>query len=328
MWQKFWKILNTTYLKWLITAIVIAFLYKQLFYDKNIKLLSETIFLKFNFSFIFIFLLSLLLSFANWFLEALKWQLSLKNIEKISLKKSIFSVYAGISTCFFVPNRAGDFIGKLSFISSSRQKHAFISHLICGFSQLFTTLFFGILSCFMLVYFFDFESNILHITNIVSIVLILVFILFLTSNRFKHYLARVLKGKFDWLQIAKFVKENISKRSLNSIVIISLGRYMIFNFQLFLYCYFFEVPIPFAILFLIFFAMYFISTVIPTFVFSEVGVRVSVIVWLCSIYFKSANINASDDIFLYLMISTSLVWAINVFLPALLGLIVYNIKSK
>lgn len=308
--------------------MVIAFLYKQLFYDKNIKLLLETVLLKFNFSFIFIFILSLCLSFVNWFIEALKWKIALKNIENISLKKSIFSVYAGISTSFFIPNRAGDFIGKLSFISPSRQKYAFVSHVLNGLIQLLITLIFGILSCFVLVYLFGFESSILQITNIICLILILIFVLFFTSNRFKQFLISVLKDKFDWFQIVTFVKENISKRILNAIVFLSFARYLIFNFQLFLFCYFFEIPIPFEILFLIFFAMYFISTAIPTFVFSEVGVRVSVIVWLCSIYFNSQNIATYDEASMYLLISTSLVWIINVFLPALLGLIVYNLKSK
>lgn len=308
--------------------MVVTFLYKQLFYDKNIKLLLETVLLKFNFSFIFIFIISLCLSFANWFLEALKWKISLKNIENISFKKSIFSVYAGISTSFFVPNRAGDFIGKLSFVSPSRQKHAFVSHVLNGLIQLMITIILGVLSCIVLVYLFKFESNVLKTTNIISFVLFFIFILFFISKRFKLFLARILKDRFDWFQIVKFVKENITKRSLNAITILSLGRYLIFNFQLFLFCYFFEIPIPFEILFMIFFAMYFISTAIPTFVFSEVGVRVSVIVWLSTIYFNTVNTSTRDGVSMYLLISTSLVWIINVFLPALLGLIVYNFKSK
>jgi len=126
-----------------------------------------------------------------------------------------------------------------------------------------------------------------------------------------------------------FIKENLHKKHIYWLLLLSLGRYLIFNFQLYIFCSFFAIPIDAKVLFLMFFAMYFISTVIPTFVFSEIGARVSVLVWLAMIFFENTDINTNHkEIYLFLLIATTLVWIINVILPSLIGLVIYNLKSK
>ncbi len=329
MWLKTWNFLNNKYVKWFISIVIIAFIYKQLFYDKNIIILFQPIFEKFNNTFVYICISVVSLSFINWSLESLKWKIALISIEKTNFKTALFSVYSGVATSFFFPNRAGDFIGKLSYISPSRQKYAFVAHLVNGLVQLFITIFFGFLSLILLVFAFNFNSVSLNIILFLGGFIIAFVIMFLFSKKIKNFVLKILQKNPNWFQRINFIKENMHKKHIYWLLLLSVGRYLIFNFQLYLFCSFFAIPIDAKILFLMFFAMYFISTVIPTFVFSEIGARVSVLVWLAMIFFENTDIISNHkEIYLFLLIATTLVWIINVILPSLIGLVIYNLKSK
>ena len=59
------------------------------------------------------FLYALVLVFFNWGFEAIKWKYMIKKIEYITFSVALKSVFAGVSTGIFTPNRVGEFAGKV-----------------------------------------------------------------------------------------------------------------------------------------------------------------------------------------------------------------------
>ncbi len=81
-----------------------------------------------------------LLMLINLFTETLKWKIIMQPLEKISPLRSFMAVLTGISVSFFVPNRSGEFVGRILYLSEADKIKASIVTVLASIAQLVITV--------------------------------------------------------------------------------------------------------------------------------------------------------------------------------------------
>ena len=258
----------------------------------------------------------ILLMFLNWSLEAFKWKILISPLEYINFSSAIKGVLSGVTISIFTPNRIGEFAGRVFFLNKSNKIQTTIMSLIGSLAQLLITIIAGILAFFMLEKkYYDF----FQIEQFVSVnSLFLIIALLLISFSIAIYLL-IKKRKSS----EKF-KKNIdtyklhSKKSLNSVLNLSILRYAVFSIQYYFALKLFGINGGTVIVFSLIALTFFVTSVIPTFALTEIAVRSGVAIYFfATIYSFHAPILAAS---LFL-------WIVNLAIPAMIGsAFIYKLK--
>jgi len=273
----------------------------------------------FDFSFnydssrLYLLVFAFLLLFDNWGMEAIKWQFLLKKYEKITLFKAYKSVFSGVTSSVFTPNRVGEFVGRIFYVSDTNKAKAVLSTIVGSYSQVLITLLLGIIAFFISkpiviskIQINTIEINILFIV-LTLILLILFFNVFLLSSlTTKLNISNKFKKTFNSLKLYSSV-------DLAKILSFSFIRYLIFALQFVLVVLFFDIDIKFIDILLGLAQFYLVLLIIPTISIAEPGIRGIVAMAVFSQY--TNNVEA-------IIISISVLWVINIVIPALLGSVV------
>ena len=100
--------------KIVIVLLGIWILYKKLFHNQNISQLLIDIESSIKtIKNLILILAALFLVPLNIYLEGIKWKMQLKPIENINIWKSFLSIFTGITSGMFFPNRMGNFLGRI-----------------------------------------------------------------------------------------------------------------------------------------------------------------------------------------------------------------------
>jgi hypothetical protein len=75
----------------------------------------------------------------NWFLEAIKWKLLLKNSAHVTFGEAMRSVLGGLSIGFATPARVGEFAGRVMFLHSGERIDGIYLSAIGGIAQSIVT---------------------------------------------------------------------------------------------------------------------------------------------------------------------------------------------
>lgn len=89
-------------------------------------------------------ILALLVSAANWFTEALKWQNLLRYLNPLKLKKAWASTLAGAAVSNIFPFRIGEYLGRILYIEPDNRIPAAFNSVFGSMCQMAVTLLFGI----------------------------------------------------------------------------------------------------------------------------------------------------------------------------------------
>ncbi len=81
----------------------------------------------------------------NWLLEALKWKILIAPIDKIKVKNSLKAVLSGVTTSIFLPNRAGEFTGRILHLEKGKRSFGILPTFIGNISQLSITILAGLI---------------------------------------------------------------------------------------------------------------------------------------------------------------------------------------
>ena len=131
-------------LKFTVIAVIIYFIYLKLRGESEFgkrlleQLTTETI--KDSYP---LLLLVFLLLFANWSLEAMKWQVLVSKFEKLSFIDALKGVLTGLSMAFITPHSVGDMAGRVLHLNHNRRSEAVGAILLGRIIQSLTTYFFG-----------------------------------------------------------------------------------------------------------------------------------------------------------------------------------------
>jgi uncharacterized membrane protein YbhN (UPF0104 family) len=270
--------------------------------------------------------------FLNWGIEAVKWRFLIRKLEKLSFIKAFTAVLSGVTISTFLPNRTGEYLGRVFILDKANRIHGILITIIGSISQLLVTVIFGLLSLMFILK--DYLNSLsiklglssdyllfgLILLNL-SVIAICIFIYFnLASligftNRIKalrkYKLTRYLKI-FAWF----------SNKELLRILFLSLFRYIIFSLQFYLILSFLGLSLPVFRAGIFISSVFFITTIIPSIAFSELGLRGSVAISLFGFYFAdlyhvSNGILVTDN--WKLVTATSALWLINLIIPAIIG---------
>jgi len=252
--------------------------------------------------------LVVMLMVINWGLETKKWQVLLKNVQKLSFFDSFKSVLAGLSSGLLTPNRIGNFIGRLAFIKKKNHNRAIVNTLVGNLAQFISTLLMGGIGFFSLM---SFKLNVPNSTWIV-----LFSVIFSAIGCYIYFKPKVLNfyplNKL-FSDKTKSSIQNINDSNSNfkiKILGLSMMRYFVFSIQYLLVFKAFGLQLPVDVMLSLIATVFLITTVIPSLLFGKLFVRESVAVFIFSL--------AEIDVSLILVVAF-LLWVINLVIPAVIG---------
>lgn len=326
------KIVNLV-LKLAIILLTLVFLYLQLVRDK--ELASLFVYLKQAFlspQQFTLMIFALMLMPLNLFLEAKKWQLLIRKNEQIKLGKAFAAVLTGISVGMFLPNRVGDYLGRVFVLEKGDRVKGIIMTVIGSFSQLLCTVITGCVALtFAYPVFYEtdttFENWIFVGICFLALLIIVVALLFYFNiGVLSAVLSYLFRSKIEKIEEYIAVFDLYSKRELASVLLLSALRYLIFSFQFVLFLWAFNLSISYFNALMLIAMLYFFMMMIPAFTITEPGIRGSLSIFIFEKWFSVKGLlTASTGLIVFA--SSTMLWIFNLALPALLGIFcVYRLK--
>lgn len=281
--------------------------------DVSIK---KTVYNAFNLSigslFYFIALLVMLV-FANWLFEILKWKSLISSFNSISFNRAAKESLASLAVSLATPNRIGEYGAKALFYPSNNCKKILLLNFIGNGFQMLVTTFFGILGLGYLVIIFEIDISIYK-----ALLLFFTTIIIGLVSYFFRKKEFIIKG-FTIANIYTFYK-NISAGIKIKTLVFSLIRYLVFSFMFFELLRFFDVQVELIDGFAAIFGMYLVSSFLPSIFILDVAIKGGVAVFVFSLL-GVPEISVLCTVFI--------MWLLNMVLPAIIGSIfLFTLKNQ
>jgi len=315
-----------------ILLFTLYYLYEQLFNKHNLQEFVKDLHSVTRYKGFWILLgLVLLLLPINLLLESYKWQKLMAKMEKISLMQAFKAVSAGISVSMFMPNRVGDYLGRVFILKKADRVQATLATVLGSAAQLLSTLLFGAAAIIIfLPRWMDISISINRwayaglVFGIVMLASGMVFA-YLNFSAFTWILQKLSGRAYDKIAHYAIVFSWYNVKELLLVLLISLLRYLVFSFQFYILLRIFQIPIDYYHAMVLIGLIYLIMTIIPTIALSEVGVRGSASLYVFSWYFGVAAM--TENLNQQIVTASTALWFINLGFPALLGvLFVFKLK--
>lgn len=265
------------------------------------------------------------LVFVNWGLEARKWQLLVKPIQKMNFFTAYKSVLSGVALSINTPNRIGEYGGRILYIKDGSRIKAISLSIAGSISQLIITLLIGCGGLAYLLYFqLDKSSHLmglsyywLEVLLIISLLVSALLILFFFRLKWLTLLIEKIPAMNKYIQYIN-VLEEFNPKLLLRLLSLSFFRYLTFVLQYILLLQVLNVDIIWNEGFWIISILFLVLAIVPSFAIADLGIRGKFSTELLSFY--STNTVG--------IIGTTFgIWFINLFIPALLGsLLILSIK--
>lgn len=316
----------------IIIILSVYFLYDQLFHRKDLTSLPETLQLFANQNGFFLLISGVVLLIpANLILETLKWKFLITKLENVSFFNAFKAVLTGISVSMFMPNRTGDYFGRVFILRKADRFQAILSTMLGSMAQLITTLLFGFISIAFLVpqYVNLVDLNLWLYVGLLILLFITAFTIvfaYLEFAAFTDILKRVTGREYNRIKKYAQVFSWYHSHDLLKVLLLSIGKYLVFSFQFFLLLKAFGIAIHYANAMLLIAMVYLLMTIIPTIALSEIGIRGSVSIYVFESWMQLSG-SWSDSAALGVVTASSLLWLVNLAFPALIGLsFVFSLK--
>jgi uncharacterized membrane protein YbhN (UPF0104 family) len=261
----------------------------------------------------------------NWSIEALKWKISIQNIQPVRFLKSFRAVLSGVSFSVNTPNRMGEYLGRVLYMEEGNRLRAVSLTIVSSMSQLIITLLAGLIGLFCIRKRIEMGEMVKGLDSTlwlqvlqygVVIVLLILTLLYFRLSLFAGLVDKLRNGaRYAWLvNSLKDVRATLLLKLLS----FSAVRYIVFVVQYFLLFRLFEVNIGWWQSFGAVSVIFLVLAIIPTFAIAELGLRGKVSLKLLELF--SANS-------LGISIATATIWLINLVIPAIAGsLLIVSIK--
>ncbi len=249
----------------------------------------------------------------NWSIEALKWKISVKEIQHVSFFRAFKAVLSGVSFAVSTPNRIGEYLGRVLYMNEGNRLKTISITIVGGISQLIITLLMGCIGWITLRPVIEARQLISPLWAEVILYGVMLAVIVLTLFYFR--LSLLVKW-FDRLpaskRVAYLVKalEDFNATLLFKLLSLSLLRFFVFIVQYYLLFRLFDVNILWGQAFWTVSVSFLVMAVIPTITLIELVQRGKVVATLVGLY--SANE-------LGMNLATASIWFINLVLPAVIG---------
>lgn len=316
-----------------VAIFTIAFIYDQLFYRKDISSVFEAFSnISQGFSLNILLTFALILFPVNILLESVKWKYLIDKLEKVSLYTAIKGVVVGKSVSMIMPNRVGDYIGRVFMLKKADRVQAILSTFLGSLAQFITTIIFGLTA---LIFYFPEYLDITIRTNawlfigLIVVIISIIFILIFTYLNFAFFsvIIKRFSGKY-YVKIEKYAEvfSWYNLKELLNVLLLSIIRYAVFSLQFYLLLQFFGVNISYFVAMMLVAITYLLMTIIPTIALTEIGVRGSISMFVFKHHFEVLGL-WNSEFALSVVSASSMLWLINLIFPAILGTIfVFSLK--
>ncbi len=261
------------------------------------------------------FWIVVLLMLVNWGIEARKWQVLMKPLQRLSFWRSFKAILTGVSFAMNTPNRIGEYGGRILFVDEGNRLRSVSLTIAGSFSQLLITLVLGVIGLFVLSDEFLSSSYVSSLSIWFKFIKMIMVVITLICLMVYFRISWIIKGVEKLPGISGIVKhiavlEDLSVTILLRVLSLSLLRFLVFIIQYNLLLHVMHVEIGWwdgiwvvAVLFLW-------LAIWPTITILELGFR-----WQYSLLLFSLFSNNVVGIY---AVATA-IWLINLVLPALAG---------
>ncbi len=242
------------------------------------------------------------LSFFNWGIESVKWQVALPKSNKTTFLDAFNSVLVGLGVSLLLPRLLGETVGRYNNHKGDK-KDVVSSLALTKIAQGVVTVLFGVFGVYYfkekIINWFQFPSQLaLLFVGLVAIILYL----------FKKQLIQLIKSN---AYFGSFREMN--ERKGTSLLLLSTVRYFTFYGQFVVLCLFLNVKVNWVDLFFALATLYFVRmATVSLNIVVDLGVRFATAFFV----FTALNIIPDSNEVLVLL---SLVWLFNVVLPSFVG---------
>lgn len=313
--NKFIKILLNYFLGPALFVILSYSLYKQVVRQPDLYARWQEIQLSWHNP---LFWLAVALMPINWGLEAIKWQQLTNHIQPLKFFTALKSVLAGCSVSMLMPNRIGEYGGRILFLKSDNRLRAITLTIVGSMAQLLITLIVGWLG--LNYYMFLSQNRAKDVLSLIPgmawdvlwvgvlLVVAVLAMLYMKVGVVVKWFERI--NGFE--KLVKYISllQILSRKELLRILSISFIRYIVFILQFLLLLNVAKVSVPSVDGFWILSIFYLAMAMAPTIGFTELPIRAATSVQLLGIY--SSNI-------LGIQVASLGIWIINLVLPAIIG---------
>lgn len=250
----------------------------------------------------------------NMALEAVKWQKSIRPVEKVPFGKAYTAIFTGITAGMMFPNRTGDFLGRIFILEQGNRIKAAMLTFVGNIAQMLVTLSLG---CVAWIFFSDGIGQI-YIGIISIVLLVLGYLLYFNIHILRH-LQKIIPKKWkarteQYMEVFRL----FSTRELVGILIVAFAKYLVYSFQFVLLIWAFDVPIGYINTMVPIMMTYMLMTVIPFITITEIAVRGSVCVYVFEAWLTKIGISTSFTMMVFS--ASTMLWLYNLAIPAIIGL--------
>jgi uncharacterized membrane protein YbhN (UPF0104 family) len=262
-----------------------------------------------------------LLMTINWGIEALKWRMLINRFEVVSFKTAIKSVCTGVFISLFVnilvPNRMGEFAGRIIYVKINKIKAVLIT-TIGSYAQFAATVVFGAIAylvfwnTFFAAEWENFTGYLLIAA--VAFVAVLIPLLYFNINVVSWVLGKPkLLRRFKKITSVFYFYDN---KRLLQVFALAVLRYAVFCGQFILLLQLCGVDISAAQGLMIVPVIFLVQTIVPSNALSDLGVRGAASIHFLN-YYSSNNTG--------ILAAAYSLWAINILLPGLAGAVFFSV---
>ncbi|CAN5272912.1 hypothetical protein BH09BAC2_BH09BAC2_01890 [soil metagenome] len=262
------------------------------------------------------FWLVIVMVFANWGIEARKWQTLIKGIQKLPFFMALKGVLSGVTLSLNTPNRMGEYGGRILYIEDGNRIKAIALSIAGSLSQLLITLSVGCGGlAFLITTHRDAETimglSIFWLQTLLYLCACGTGILLLVYFRLSIIMKFIDRLPF-FSKFARYLSviEDFTSKVLLRLLWLSFLRYLIFVLQYVLLLQVLQVHITAMHAFWLISVLFLVLAIIPSFAIADIGIRGKFSVALLGLY--STNTVG--------IIGTAFgIWLLNLFIPALTG---------
>ena len=250
---------------------------------------------------------------ANWGMEAWKWMISVRTFYPIQFKQAFKAVLSGVSFSVTMPNRVGEYFGRIMYLPEGNRLKTISVTLVGSFAQLLVTIITGTVGLVVLrsslVNQFD-QLKIWYqfiVYGLMVMILLMLLVYFNVSGVVSLFNKWIRNQKYVYLVEAL---QKFHTGLLIQLLVLSFLRYLIFIIQYVLVFYLFEVNVPIGTVAMVMSVVFLSMAVIPSIALVEVWLRGEISIRLMGLF--SVNM-------LGIGFTSVTVWFINLILPAIAG---------
>jgi hypothetical protein len=272
--------------------------------------------------------LLLVLMIFNWLIESVKWKIAVASVQPVSMFRAFKAVLAGVSISLSLPNRIGEYLGRVLYLEPTQRVRAISVTVVASFSQLIVTVMMGFLGLLLARPVMLSQGGWAIQTwwiavGVVVLIAILMLLLYFNISFLNRWLQqKLLDSSSKWpLRFKGWLAalNSCDAAILRVLLSLSVLRYVVFVAQYYLAYQFFGVHFNMHQLFIIVSLTFLTLAAVPTFAAPELALRGAVGIFIAKWFtMQTAEV----------VLALLLIWITNLILPAIIGaLLITGIRN-